>query len=83
MGKHFIDPKSSEILVIIQVFPCTTQIALFWPKLLPALFLKKPRYPCPLEILEETLKYPTGVIDSSRKYFSWPSLLGAQEENEA
>jgi hypothetical protein len=23
-------------------FPCTTQIALFWPKLLPALFLKKP-----------------------------------------
>jgi hypothetical protein len=25
------------------------------PKLLPALFLKKPRYPCPFEILEETL----------------------------
>jgi hypothetical protein len=44
MGKHFI-----------QVFPCTTQIALFWPKLLPALFLKKPWYPCPFEILEETL----------------------------
>jgi hypothetical protein len=33
-GKHFIDPKSSEILSIFQVFPCTTQIALFWPKLL-------------------------------------------------
>jgi hypothetical protein len=38
-GKYFIDPKRSEIL---SVFPCTTQIALFWPKLLPALFLKKP-----------------------------------------
>jgi hypothetical protein len=36
MRKHFIDPKSSEILSIFQVFPCTTQIALFWPKLLPA-----------------------------------------------
>jgi hypothetical protein len=43
MGKHFIDPKSSAILSIFQVFPCTTQIALFWPKLLPALFLKKLR----------------------------------------
>jgi hypothetical protein len=21
------------------------------------------------------VKYPTGVIDSSRKYFSWPSLV--------
>jgi hypothetical protein len=39
MGKHFIDHKSSEILSIFQVFPCTTQIALFWPKLLSALFL--------------------------------------------
>jgi hypothetical protein len=38
MGKHFIDPKSSEILSIFKVLPCTTQIALFWPKLLPALF---------------------------------------------
>jgi hypothetical protein len=34
MGKHFIDPKSSEILSIFQVFPFTMQIALFWPKLL-------------------------------------------------
>jgi hypothetical protein len=42
--------------VIFQVFPCTTQIALFLPKLLPALFLKKPRYPCPFEILEEALE---------------------------
>jgi hypothetical protein len=42
MEKYFIDPKISEILSIFQVFPCTTQIALFWPKLLPALFLKKP-----------------------------------------
>jgi hypothetical protein len=32
MGKHFIDPKSSEIL---SVFPSTTQIALFWSKLNP------------------------------------------------
>jgi hypothetical protein len=32
MGKHFIDPKMSEILSVIQVFPCTTQIALFWQK---------------------------------------------------
>jgi hypothetical protein len=55
MGKHFIELKSSEILSIFQVFPCTTQIALFWPKLLPALFLKTPWYPCPFEILEETL----------------------------
>jgi hypothetical protein len=30
-------------------------LALFWPKLLPALFLKKPWYPCPFEILAETL----------------------------
>jgi hypothetical protein len=62
VGKHFIDPKSSEVLSIFQVFPCTTQIALFWPKPLPALFLKKPRYPCPFEILEETLKKTIGGI---------------------
>jgi hypothetical protein len=37
---------------VFQVFPCTTQIAIFWPKLLPALFLKQP---CPLEILAEAL----------------------------
>jgi hypothetical protein len=55
MRKFFIDPKSSEILSIFQVFHCTAQIALFWPKLLPAVFLKKPWYPCPFEILEETL----------------------------
>jgi hypothetical protein len=55
MGKYFIDPKRSEILSIFKVFPCTTQIALFWPKLLPALFLKKPGYPCPFEILAEAL----------------------------
>jgi hypothetical protein len=34
MGKHVIDPKSSEI-------SRTTQIALFWPKLFPVLFLKE------------------------------------------
>jgi hypothetical protein len=62
MGKHFIDPKSSEILSIFQVFPCTTQIALFWPKLLPALFLKKPWYPCPFEILAEALSLYLGWV---------------------
>jgi hypothetical protein len=51
-GKHFIDPKRSEIL---SVFPCTAQIVLFLPKLLPALFLVKPGYPCPFEILAEAL----------------------------
>jgi hypothetical protein len=55
MGKHFIYPKSSKILSVFQVFPCTTQITFFWPKLLPALFLKKPWYPCPFEILAEAL----------------------------
>jgi hypothetical protein len=35
------------------------QIALFWPKLLPAFFLKKPWYPCPFEILEEALHVPS------------------------
>jgi hypothetical protein len=34
LGKHFIHPKMSEILSVIQVFPFTTQIALIWPKLL-------------------------------------------------
>jgi hypothetical protein len=32
-GKHLIDSKRSEILSVFQVFPCTTQIALFLPKL--------------------------------------------------
>jgi hypothetical protein len=57
MGKHFIYPKRNEILSIFQVFPCKMQI--FWPKLLPALFLKKPWYPCPFEILEEALSFET------------------------
>jgi hypothetical protein len=52
MGKHFIGHKRSEIP---SVFPCTLQIAFFWPKLLPALFLKKPGYPCPFEIPAEAL----------------------------
>jgi hypothetical protein len=29
MGKHFIDPKSNEILSIFKVFYCMTQIAVF------------------------------------------------------
>jgi hypothetical protein len=33
MEKHFIHPERREILSVFQVFPCTTQIALFWPKL--------------------------------------------------
>jgi hypothetical protein len=56
MGKQFIDPKMSEIQSIFQVFPCTTQTALFWPKLLPALLLMKPLYPCPFDILAEALQ---------------------------
>jgi hypothetical protein len=48
MEKHFIDPKRSEIL---SVFPCTTQIALFWPNLLPALFLKSLDNPALLKSL--------------------------------
>jgi hypothetical protein len=48
-------PSGSHLKCLKWVFPCTTQIALFWPKLLPALFLKKPWYPCPFEILEEAL----------------------------
>jgi hypothetical protein len=55
MGKHFIGPKSSEILSIFQVFHCTMQIAVYWPKLLPDLFLKKPWYPSPFEMLAEAL----------------------------
>jgi hypothetical protein len=47
MGKHFIDPKSSEILSIFRKLP-------FFGQNCP-LFLKKPWYPCPFEILEETL----------------------------
>jgi hypothetical protein len=39
MEKHFIDPKRSEILSVFLIFPCMTQIAPFWPKLLPALYL--------------------------------------------
>jgi hypothetical protein len=31
MAKHYIDHKNSEIMSIFQVFPCATQIALFWP----------------------------------------------------
>jgi hypothetical protein len=45
VGKHFIDRKRSEIL------PCMTQIALFGQNL----FLEKPLYPCPFEILAEAL----------------------------
>jgi hypothetical protein len=58
MGKHLIDPKSSEILSIFQDFPWRKLPFFFWPKLLPALFLtclKKPWYPCPFEILAEAL----------------------------
>jgi hypothetical protein len=59
MGKHFIDPKERNSVRFShfksKVFHCTTQIALFWPKLLPALFLK-PGYPCAFEILAEAPK---------------------------
>jgi hypothetical protein len=50
-GKHFIDPKSSEFCPFFKFFLVRRKL----PKLLLAHFLKKPRYPCPFEILEETL----------------------------
>jgi hypothetical protein len=75
MGKHIIDPKSSEILSIFQVFPCTTQI--FGPKLLPALFLKKPWYHCPFEILEEALKMQM-VVPTRRKTEGSPDIHETQ-----
>jgi hypothetical protein len=50
MEKHFIDPKRSEIL---SVFPCTTQIALFLPKLLPALFIRSLDIPALLKSWQE------------------------------
>jgi hypothetical protein len=55
---------------MFQVFPCTAQIALFWQKLLPALFIKKPRYPCPFQILAEALNEVTNDIvnDVTHKY---------------
>jgi hypothetical protein len=56
MGKHFIDPKSSEFYQFFKFFLVRRKLPFFLAKkLLPALFLKKPRYPCPFEILEETL----------------------------
>jgi hypothetical protein len=84
MGKHFIDPKSSEILSIFQVFPCMMQIALFWPKLLPALFLKKPWYPCPFEIREEALKrvyMSSWVMHDVTQVQKWPSSSKVSETN--
>jgi hypothetical protein len=38
MGKHFIDPKRSEILSVLNFFPCTTQIAIFYAKTAPCPF---------------------------------------------
>jgi hypothetical protein len=60
-GKHFIDPKSSEFCPFFKFFLVQRKLPFFWPKLLPALFLKKPRYPCPFEILEETLGH-AGIV---------------------
>jgi hypothetical protein len=37
-GKHFIDPKMSEILSVFKVFPCTMQISLFMAKTAPCPF---------------------------------------------
>jgi hypothetical protein len=55
MGKHFIDPKSSEICQFFKFFIVRRKLTFFGPRRLPALYLKKPWYPCPFEILEETL----------------------------
>jgi hypothetical protein len=67
MGKHFIDPN--------QVFPCTMQIALFGPKLLPALFLKKPWYPCPFEIVEEALEETIIFAHSWKCWQLWMAIF--------
>jgi hypothetical protein len=48
------------------------QIALFWLKLLPALFLKKPWYPCPFEILEEALE------EICENYWSFQWIVGGR-----
>jgi hypothetical protein len=39
-GSHLKCLKCVKRSEILSVFPCTTQIALFWPKRLPAFFLK-------------------------------------------
>jgi hypothetical protein len=55
-GKHFIDPKSSEFCPFFKFFLVQRKLPFFLLKLLPAPFpYKKPRYPCPFEIVEETL----------------------------
>jgi hypothetical protein len=59
MGKHFIDHKSSEFCPFFKFFLVRRKLPFFLPKLLPALFFKKPRYPCLFEILEETLNAVT------------------------
>jgi hypothetical protein len=54
-GNNFIDPKRS--------------VQLFWTKLLPALFIKKPWYPCPFESLAEALqKYDMAVTRNALQY---------------
>jgi hypothetical protein len=45
----------SELQMVFKFFLATIQIAIFSPKLIPALFLKNPRHPCPFEILAEAL----------------------------
>jgi hypothetical protein len=68
MGKHFIDPKSSEILLIFQVFPCTTQIALIWPKLLPALFLRSLDIPA---LLKSWQKHYLSIVNDNCKLLTF------------
>jgi hypothetical protein len=40
MGKHFIDPKSSELCPFFKFFLVRRKLPFFWPKLLPALGFK-------------------------------------------
>jgi hypothetical protein len=42
LWKKYFNFKLTPLNFLVDIFPFTTQIALFWPKLLPALFLKKP-----------------------------------------
>jgi hypothetical protein len=55
LGKTFHWPKKEWNSVRFSSFSLYDANCPFLPKLLPALFLKKPWYPCPFEILAEAL----------------------------
>jgi hypothetical protein len=58
-GKHFIDPKSSEFCPFFKSFLVRRKLPFFCQICSLPFSLrqcKKPRHPCPFEILEETLR---------------------------